>query len=201
MKMQIDGLTTETISGPNGEDVIRLYPEGRSRNRFIQIKIGNAGSADITLIEGKTPPGIDVGERQFIPRDADKYANRVVRAMAALYLGVDDARDGYATIDMEMVKRGFHITFAPDGEVAWLRQDGSSLIVISQTNEGGLPFSGDLIDQAIIKGVLGGIVTVYSASITQLLSYVDAGLYARHLIPGQEYEFWISPDVGKSMLN
>lgn len=201
MRLQIDGLTTETISGPNGDEILRLYPEGRNKNRFIQIKFGIGGSADIALIEGKTSPGLDVGERQLISRDADKYADRIVRAMAALYLGVDDARDGYATIDVEMVKRGFHITFAPDGQVAWFRQDGSTVIVISQTNEGGLPFPGDFIAQAIIRGAIGGVVTAYSPSIFQLLSYVDDGIYARHLIPGQEYEFWISPDVDRKKLN
>lgn len=201
MNLQIDGLTTEIISDPTGENIIRLYPEGRARNRFIQVRCGTDGSADIALIEGRTSPGIDAGERQQLSRDADKYANRIVRAMAALYLGVDEARDGYATIDVEMVKRGFHITFAPDGQVAWLRQDAFAVIVISQTNDGGLPFPGDFIAQAIIKGAVGGMVTAYAPSIYQLLTYVDDGLYARHLIPGQEYEFWISSDIDRKKLN
>jgi hypothetical protein len=201
MNTNIDGLTTETISSSTGGDVIRFYAEGRNKNRFIQIKLGLAGSADIALIEGKTSPGIDIGETQSISRDADIYANRIIRAMATLYLGVDEARDGYATIDVEMVRRGFHITFAPDGQAAWLRQDGSTVIVISQTNEGGLPFPGDFIAQAIIRGAVGGVVTAYAPSIFQLLAYVDNGVYARHLIPGQEYEFWLSPDVDKKKLN
>jgi hypothetical protein len=201
MHLQIDGLSTETIAGPNGEGILRLYPEDRNKNRFIEIKFWSGGSAEIALIEGKSSPGLDAGERQLIARDADRYANRIVRAMAALYLGVDEARDGYAIIDIEMVKRGFHLTFAPDGQVGWLRHDGSTVIVVSQTADGGLPFAGDFVVQAIIKSVIGGTVTTYSPSIEQLFDYIDSGVYARHLIPGQEYEFWISPDVDKKKLN
>jgi hypothetical protein len=201
MNLQIDGLATETLPGPNGDEIIRLYPEGRTKARFIQVIPGASGTAEITLIEGKTPPGLDEGERQFIARDAEKYVERMVRAMASLYLGVDDARDGYSTIDVEMVKRGFHITFAPDGQAAWFRQNGSTVMVVSQTNEGGLPFPGDFIVQVIIRGAIGGVVTAYAPSISQLLGYIDDGIFARHLIPGQEYEFWISPDIDRKKLN
>lgn len=201
MNLNIDGLITDVISDPTGDDVVQLYPEGRNKNRFIKVTLNGNGSADLVLIEGKTSPGLEAGERQFIARDAEKYLARVARAMAVLYLGVDEARDGFTTIDIEMVRRGFHLTFAPDGQVAWLRQDSSTAIVISQTNDGGLPFPGDFIVQAIIKSVIGGLVTVYALSIDQLFAYIDDGLYTRHLIPGQEYEFWLSHDVAKNKLN
>ncbi len=201
MNLQIDGLVSETIPGPNGGEILRLYPQGRKKMRYIQVTAGDSGSAEIALIEGKSSPGLDAGERQFIARDADKYAGRMVRAMAKLYLGVDEASDGYSAIDVEMVKRGFHIIFAPDGQPAWFRQDGSTVMVVSQTNEGGLPFQGDFIVQVIIRGAIGGVVTAYAPSISQLLGYIDEGIFARHLIPGQEYEFWLSPDIDKKKLN
>lgn len=201
MLNKIEGLKSDVHEGPDGTGLARFHPEHKSDYRSIEVVFAPDHVAEIRLLEGTKVPRIDVGEEHFIPVNGWALSERIVRAMAVYHLGVDEAADANTKFDVALLSRGFGITFAPDGSPGWLRHDGSTAVVISKDDDGGLPSIGDDKAQAIIKSVVGGILTVRAPGLNQLLDYVDKGLYVRYLIPGQEYEFHLQPDLDKRKLH
>lgn len=197
--MQIDGLITERHVGLNGEEIFCFYKLNRSRSQHIQLIHFPDGSASVTFLEGKSSPGISPAERITLFQDSKVFSERLVRAMAKLHLNVDDACNAVASIDMELVRRGFEIRFALDGVPAWVRIDGAGTVVVSKLNEMGLPMPEDDCAQALVTGRLGGNMKISSHSLANLLQYLDAGKYAGYLLPGHISEMWLSEGDPKKL--
>lgn len=195
MKIQIDGLYSKVISTRDGRDVVHFYANDLGQGRYIQTETYPSGAATLLYLEDGALPQIENGERLELLQQSDRYIERLIRAMAYLHMGVEDAANGFTIMDVEFIKRGFEIRFALDGVPAWVKVTEVATIVISKVGEKGLPSPGDFEFQGVFSGPFIGVTRVTSMGIKELLDFYDRGTYATQIHPGVMIEFLLREDI------
>jgi len=168
--MDIEGLTIK--SEPSG--VVVYFPAGGKGYRHISLAVSGT-NATVSYREGKTLPGLQPGEQVVIANWNEQLAERVVRALASLHLGVFEAENAYTACDLAMIERGFQIGISDQGSHVWLNSAGPYYRFITKNAEGGLP---SLMDEPcqMIHGVQGGSRAIVQAdNMNTLLEVLDTG--------------------------
>ena len=184
--MDIEGLkAVKTRTGSLQEEVFSV--EGTSGYRRISLKITPRGAV-AELLEGRQRPGIESGE--FVPMAiyTPEIGDRVVRAMAKMHFGIEEAATGFTAVDLEMISRGFTVGTASGSHPVWIASEGSHFTVISKTEDGGLP-SSVLEPCHMVFGIPNGRrVTVSADNLPAALKMLDSGQMPRLLNPLSDVE-------------
>ncbi len=186
--MKIDGLVSETISQANGER-IRLYPAGRSKQKFIRIDRSKTGPVSVQLIEGAHPPGLDEGEKVDLAHYDESIVERVVRAMASRHLGMHDLENAYTDIDGEMLARGFGIRFARNGSPHWSRCENGLTYEVAKPGGEGLPGHSAYELQAKVVAPFNASVVVVAPNLGSLMTFVDMKDFLGEMQPNTQSTF------------
>ncbi len=119
---------------------------------------------------------------------SDDLGDRVIRAMAALHFGLDEAANGYTATDMEMISRGFVVWRTSENLPVWTANGPSHFVAVSQHPGGGLPSTmGD--PAVLVFGVPDGHqVTVFADNLTAALHMLDSGKLPAMLNPNANVE-------------
>lgn len=172
--MEIEGLKATTRQTGNACEAEFSAVDGSPR-RNIVLRVSDKGTAVAEFREGGERPGLAAGEYLSMAYYSEEIGDRVVRAMAKLHLGIDEAATGYTDVDVEMISRGFVIGSISGKMPAWVADNGSSVVIVSKTPEGGLPSNrGD--PACLVYGIPGGRkVTVKAETLTAALAMLDSG--------------------------
>lgn len=185
--MDIEGLkATETKK--DGFVEANFVPEGYGSYRRIRLKVSPTGSATAELLEGKQRPGIENGEFVPIKHYSEDVGDRVVRAMAKIHFGLEEAATGYTATDADMISRGFNVGCAAGKLPVWMTSNGTHFVVVSKTAAGGLPSSPE--DPAcLVFGIPNGRrVTVNAETLPAALRMLDSGQLPQLLSPVVDVE-------------
>lgn len=188
--MQIDGMISETKPLANGTATL-FYPAEGSKFRHIRLRQDKAGQASAELIEGNSMPGLDVGEKFDLTSLPETVADRLLRAMAALHLDVEEAANGYTAGDIELIARGFGVKLSKLGIPAWVKLENGLTHIVSKPGEQGLPPSIDAEIQAIVAGPLNARVVVVAPNMESLWAFLDTKGYLGQLQANATAEFTI----------
>jgi len=180
--MDIEGLKATTRQAGKGCEADFSAVDGSPR-RHIVLRVPGNGTAMAEFLEGGERPGLEAGEVLPIAFYTEEIGDRIVRAMAKLHMGVEEAASGYTDVDAEMISRGFVIGSVDGRLPAWVADNGTSVVIVSRTPEGGLPSTRN--DPAcLVFGVPNGRkVTVNADTLTAALVMLDSGQLPRLVSP------------------
>jgi hypothetical protein len=194
MAMKIDGLVSEAFSKGSG-DSIRLYPEGRSKQRFIKVERPPTGTVRLQLIEGTQPPGLDPGEDITLAKYDENIVDRLVRAMASLHFGIVDAETGHTAIDRHLLSRGFDIRFSKTGSPHWSRSENGLTYEIAKTGGNGLPAHSAAELQAKVTAPFNASVVITAPNLHSLMTFVEMKAFLSEMQPNTSGTFTLVEDA------
>lgn len=185
--MDIEGLNA-TETKKDGFVEASFVPQGQHARRHISLKVSPKGSATVELLEGKHRPGIENGEFIPIAVYTEDIGDRVVRAMAKVHFGLDEAATGYTATDADMISRGFNIGRGSGTLPVWITSNGTHFTVVAKTAAGGLPSSPKDPACLVFGRPNGRRVTVNAETLDAALKMLDSGQLPQLLNPVSDIE-------------
>jgi hypothetical protein len=192
--MEIEGLVAEPFT-QTGLKGVRLYPEGKSRQRFIRVGHDVGGGVLLQLIEGREPPGLDPGETLTLAREDDALVDRLVRAMARLHFDLEEVETGHTKVDTDLLSRGFEIRFLRNGAPSWTKSENGLNYEITKPGSTGLPAHFNSEIQAKIVAPFNATVVVVAPNFESLMAFVDMREFLGQMQPNTLSNFTLVEDA------
>jgi len=128
-------------------------------------------------------PGAEEHEAVIINACDDRVADRVVRALASIHLGISEAETGYTEADATLIRAGFNIGRLADGSHAWMRATQPWVAIITNETLTGLPATPREPACAMVVGPAGKKVSFVADDLAAALTVIDQGLLSRAYNP------------------
>lgn len=137
--MEIDGLKA-VVKHDHPYSVLTHFLPVTGGARLLTLETLPTGKAMLELQDSGEVPREGPAERLFIEfANDDGMLERMVRAMAVLHFGLDEASTNLTSIDSEMLANGFELGFEEGGKPCWIRLSSAMNVVIRNEPEDALP--------------------------------------------------------------
>jgi len=199
--MKIEGLKVRDHAIRNGDTVreFRSSVEG-TRPGTVRATIRPSGESLFQVLDSSGErPGVENGEAVTVMECDDRLADRVIRALASLHLGVEEAETGHTPADARMIQAGFGIGRLANGSAAWVRMQAPWVAIISNADQSGLPATVDSPACAIAVGPTGKKASFVADDLGSALLLIESGTLAQAYNPLADVVVTGARTVGKTI--
>lgn len=199
--MKIDGLKVRDGGSRNGGTVREFRPavEG-ARPGLIRATIRSSADSLFEFLDAAGDrPGIDNGETVTVIECDERIADRVVRALASLHLGIEEAETGHTPADARLIQAEFGIGRLENGSHAWMRTQAPWVAIIANADCNGLPATLASPATAIAVGPTGKKVSFVADDLDSALLLIESGTLAKAYNPLQDVLVTGARNVGKTI--
>lgn len=184
--MELEGFKARSIPAADGGRVTEYYPDDASPSRCVRMAITEEGNIVGQLLENGEIPGVVLGERVTCPIHTSELEGRILKAMLFHHFGADWLEDGYATVDIEMIRRGYEIGRLKGGELIWFRRENGATFVIKREDSDQLPASFKDPTRIVVVGATGKELVVVALNFGSLVSFMNTNAHYELYRPHQD---------------